>query len=326
MHLGSSHGDSRRRHCTSRCLSLHWAIAQQTRLPTLTSWPHVRSGTPARRRGSSEPHELTAGATIAYIVGRKALEKENQDLAAHAIAAGLKGHHERKGLRKRSYSAHSLQGAVRGKTTRDKVRMLKEGIWTRDEEVLLAVLQWMAEKEDIFKVLLHQVECQADFLFPERKRRYAGSLQATVLACVDKGLVVMGGREPKEWVSLAPHVAITALPVAPITEASQTPGVLPAATTVAVAKVTPASTPRSTNPFDDLLPVTPEGTILTVNTTPTPSIEAAARHRAATFPSTSTPSRSTNPFDWDDDDIDTRPARSASNCVSPGPGVSKQLE
>jgi hypothetical protein len=72
-----------------------------------------------------------------------------------------------------------------------------------DEEVLLAILRWMAEEEDIYKVLMNQLDCQADFIFPDRKRRGAGSLRPVVEACHSKGLVTCGGKDPKFWVSIA---------------------------------------------------------------------------------------------------------------------------
>lgn len=173
-----------------------------------------RPSTPPHARAPKTP----TGATAAYIVGQKAAQRENEADAAARIQSVCRGYLERRKTKaafEREASASRLCGLVRGRQGRQEARSRSHSFWKHDEEVILATMRWMAEKEQIFKVLFTQLDIQADFLFPDRKRRYAGSLRPCVMACAEKKLVVVGGRSPKEWVSVHPDISIDALPVAP---------------------------------------------------------------------------------------------------------------
>ena len=139
------------------------------------------------------------------------MEKENDDLAAARIAAVCAGAR----ARQRHNAGTRLRALSEGHLARCEVGALRDDLWVHNEMVLLAILRWMAEVEDIRKVLLNQLDVQADFLFPERKLRYAGSLRNSLAPCQEKGLVVTGGKEPKQWVSLASEIDLESLPKVP---------------------------------------------------------------------------------------------------------------
>jgi len=173
--------------------------------------PRSRGGSATGRgRGDSQ-----LGATEAYIVGKLALQNENETFAAQQIQAGCRGHLTRIKSGAKLAGCEQLQGLARGSLARRGVAALGGAMWGSDEDILLAILQYMAVEEDIYKVLYDQLDCQADYLFPERKARGAQSLRLVLPSLLSQGLVTSGGRAPKCWVSLASGVDTEALPIAP---------------------------------------------------------------------------------------------------------------
>lgn len=81
----------------------------------------IRPGTPPRSR---EPQQCAAGATVAYILGREALRKENEQLAVERLQAGCRGCLVRKGSSAKLAAAARLQALTRGTMARRGVAAL----------------------------------------------------------------------------------------------------------------------------------------------------------------------------------------------------------
>jgi len=172
-----------------------------------------RPHTPPRTRV-----KYPAGATDAYIIGRDALQKTLEGAAAQCIQGGIRGLAARRKVRTcqaQEASAMRLQALVRGCHGRQHVSHLCSSLWMSDDEVLLATMRWMAEKEDIHKVLLTQLDMQADYLFPDRKLRYAGPISSCLAVAENRGIVVTGGVSPKRWCRIPEDLDVAALPKAP---------------------------------------------------------------------------------------------------------------
>lgn len=173
----------------------------------------------------SRPHtpprariKYPAGATDAYIIGRNALQRSREGMAAQCVQGSIRGAAARKkvrAMRVQEASAMRLQALARGCHARQSVNDLNGSLWMSDDEVLLATMRWMAEKEDIHKVLLTQLDMQADFLFPDRKLRYAGPISTCLAVAENRGIIVTGGVSPQRWCRIAEELDVAALPVAP---------------------------------------------------------------------------------------------------------------